>query len=206
MPSEKPGSKPTGKPARHLLFMEALLQAHPVAATKGLSMSGWADNPAGLKQDSTMDHIIQKIMAVGGRLEGMDSNISVLTAETKSICIDIVGFQNHVMDQVPHILVVEDRLNTLPERDQGLLFLRSKVIDRKDRSRSDNVRFFCFQEHAEGSDIKRIFKEYPPTLTGLTFEPPLELQMTHLLGPLLQGGSSCPHPIIACFLRHEQAR
>ncbi|KAJ1138818.1 hypothetical protein NDU88_005199 [Pleurodeles waltl] len=125
-------------------------------------MSGRADNPAGSVRDSTMDCILQKIMAVGLRLEGMDSNISALKAETKSICIDIVGLKNRVMDQEHHISVVEDRLNTLAERDQELLFLRSKVFDLEDRRHRDNVCFFCFLVRAEGSDIKRIFKEHPP--------------------------------------------
>ncbi|KAJ1191675.1 hypothetical protein NDU88_000991 [Pleurodeles waltl] len=43
-------------------------------------------------------------------------------------------------------------------------------------------------------------------MTSLTFDPPLEFQRAHRLGPKSPDGASRPHPIIACFLRHGQAR
>ncbi|KAJ1199314.1 hypothetical protein NDU88_003151 [Pleurodeles waltl] len=123
MPSDKSNSKPPGKLAQELLFTEALLQTHHRATAKGLSTSSWADDPAGSALDTTTDCILQEITVVWRKLEGMDSNISPLTAENKSIRMDVVGFQNHVTDLEHRIWVVDGHLNTLRERDQELLFL-----------------------------------------------------------------------------------
>ncbi|KAJ1143920.1 hypothetical protein NDU88_010222 [Pleurodeles waltl] len=163
MPSGKPSSKTTSKPAQQLLFTEALLQTHPIVASKRMSLSSQADDPVCLAAESTMDRILQEIMVVGYRLEGIDSNISAFMAETKSICADIAGFQNHVTDLEHHISAVEDRLNTLLHRDQELLFLRSKVVDLEDRRYWDNIHF---PEHVEGSDVKGLLKKFLLELTG----------------------------------------
>ncbi|KAJ1171790.1 hypothetical protein NDU88_003648 [Pleurodeles waltl] len=170
MPSGKPSSKTTSKSVQQLLFTKALLQTHPMAATKRQLTSSQADDPEGPALEATMDRILQEVTAVGCRLEGMDSNISALTAKTKSIGTDMAGFQNHVMDLEHRILAVEDRLSTLPYRDQELLFLCSKVVDMEDRSRRDNVCFFGFPEHEEGSDVKGSFRNILPVLIGLAFE------------------------------------
>ncbi|KAJ1143010.1 hypothetical protein NDU88_009322 [Pleurodeles waltl] len=79
-----------------------------MATAKGLSMTGQADDPTVSALDTRMDCILQEITAVGRRLEGMDSNISMLKAETKSIHMDIVGFQNRVTEQEHCISVAED--------------------------------------------------------------------------------------------------
>ncbi|KAJ1140597.1 hypothetical protein NDU88_006946 [Pleurodeles waltl] len=47
-------------------------------------------------QGVTMDRILQEILAVGRKLEGMDSAMAFLTAETKSMRLDIAGFQSFV--------------------------------------------------------------------------------------------------------------
>ncbi|KAJ1154312.1 hypothetical protein NDU88_007065 [Pleurodeles waltl] len=154
MPSGKPSSKTISKPVQQLLFTDALLQTYPLVAAKKLLTSSQADDPVGLAPETTMDRILQKITAVGHRLEGMNSNISALTAETKSIRTDIAGFQNRVTDLEHHISAVEYSFNTLPDRDQKLLFFHSKIVDLEDRSCKDNVRFFGFQEHVEGLDVK----------------------------------------------------
>ncbi|KAJ1192819.1 hypothetical protein NDU88_002125 [Pleurodeles waltl] len=45
-----------------------------------------------------------------------------------------------------------------------------------------------------------------PKLTDLTFDPPLEFQRLHRLGPKRQDGTSRHRPIITGLLRHGQAR
>ncbi|KAJ1195601.1 hypothetical protein NDU88_004878 [Pleurodeles waltl] len=45
-----------------------------------------------------------------------------------------------------------------------------------------------------------------PILADLTFDPPLEFQQAYRLGPRHQDGTSRPCPVIACLLRHGQAR
>ncbi|KAJ1180273.1 hypothetical protein NDU88_005495 [Pleurodeles waltl] len=174
-----PSGKPSGNLLENLLFMEALLHTLPMTTTKGHSASRQADDPAGLALDTIKDRIIQEITAVGRRLEGMDSNISALTAETKSARMDIVGFPNRVMKLEHRILVAEDHLNTLPERNQKRLFLQSKVIDLEDRSCRDNVCFFGLPERVEESEIKGFLKTTLPALAGLTFELLLEFQRVH---------------------------
>ncbi|KAJ1123265.1 hypothetical protein NDU88_001738 [Pleurodeles waltl] len=58
-------------------------------------------------QESTMDRILQEISAVGHRLEGMDSAMVSLTAETKSIRLDIAGFQTRVLGLEQQVTTVE---------------------------------------------------------------------------------------------------
>ncbi|KAJ1175731.1 hypothetical protein NDU88_001018 [Pleurodeles waltl] len=153
-------------------------------------------------KSTTIECILQEVMTVGRRLKGMDSNISALTAETKSIGMDIAGFQNRVTGLEQRITAVENHLKGIPERDHELLFLHSKVIDLQDRSRRDSVRFFGFLENSEGSDTKGFLRNTIPVITGLTFDPPLEFQWAHRLGPKQQDSPIWPHPINACFLRH----
>ncbi|KAJ1124137.1 hypothetical protein NDU88_002599 [Pleurodeles waltl] len=173
---------------------------------KGLLTTDRTYNPTGSVPNTTMDRIHQEITAVMHRPEGMDSNISTLRAETTFIHTDIAGFQNSVTDQEHSVSVVEDHLNTLPERDQELFFLCSRVIELEDKIHRDNVRFFGFQERVEGSNFKGFLKTTLLALTGLNFDPPLELQRAHRMSPLQQDKSSLPHPIIICFLHYEQAR
>ncbi|KAJ1171529.1 hypothetical protein NDU88_003390 [Pleurodeles waltl] len=103
----------------------------------------------------------------------------------------------------------ESRGASTPEksalRDQELLFLRSKLTDLEDKSRRDNVRFIGFPENIEGEDLHRFLRDTLPRLTGTTFEPPLEFQRAHRLGPRRTGMDARPRPIIACLLRQTQA-
>ncbi|KAJ1114318.1 hypothetical protein NDU88_002556 [Pleurodeles waltl] len=131
----------------------------------------------------------------------MDSTISVLEPETKSIRLDIAGFQSD-LEQCE--TAVEDHLSTIPERNQELLFLHSKLIDLEDNSRRDNVCLFSFPEHIEGTNIRVSLQETLPNLKGLSFDPPLEFQRAHHLGSKQIQGSRYPRPIIACLLRHTQ--
>ncbi|KAJ1163630.1 hypothetical protein NDU88_004086 [Pleurodeles waltl] len=45
-----------------------------------------------------------------------------------------------------------------------------------------------------------------PKLTSLDFDPPLEFQRAHRVGPKRSDKSSRPRTIIACLLRHNQTR
>ena len=108
----------------------------------------------------------------------MDSKITELMAETKSLRTDIAGFQGRMDGLEQRVERIEDQLNTLTDRDQELLHLRSKVIALEDRSRRDNASFFGFPE-SEKSDAKTFLQSFLFGLTGLTFTPPLELQRVH---------------------------
>ncbi|KAJ1115269.1 hypothetical protein NDU88_003495 [Pleurodeles waltl] len=101
---------------------------------------------------------------------------------------------------------VEAHASSFQNRDQELLFLRSKLTDLEDRSRRDNVRLVGFPENMEGEDLHRFLQDTLPSLTGITFEPPLEFQRAHRLGLQRTGMGARPQPIIACLLRHTLAR
>ncbi|KAJ1116787.1 hypothetical protein NDU88_004993 [Pleurodeles waltl] len=101
-------------------------------------------------QGATMDRILQEISAVGRKFEGMDSMMASLMEDTKSMRLDIAGFQSRVTAQEQRLTTVESQVALVPDRDQKLLYLRSKVIDLEDRSRRDNVRFLGFLENIEG--------------------------------------------------------
>ncbi|KAJ1219290.1 hypothetical protein NDU88_006859 [Pleurodeles waltl] len=55
-----------------------------------------SDNMAEGSQGASMDRILQEISAVGRKLEGMDSAMVALTAETRSIRLEIAGFQSQI--------------------------------------------------------------------------------------------------------------
>ncbi|KAJ1219128.1 hypothetical protein NDU88_006699 [Pleurodeles waltl] len=130
-----------------------------------------------------MEHILEEVTAAGHRKEGMDTKIYVLAAQTKSIPTNIAGFQDRVEGVERRLTVVKYCLNTVPDRDQELLYLRDKLTDLEDWSRKDNIRFFGFPEHVAGADVKDFLKGLHPSLVGLTFDPPLEIQWAQYLGP-----------------------
>ncbi|KAJ1116465.1 hypothetical protein NDU88_004676 [Pleurodeles waltl] len=76
----------------------------------------------------------------------MDSRMISLTEETKSMRRDIAGFQSRVTTLEQWVTTVEKQAMLAVDREQELLYLRSKVIDMEDRSRRDNVRFLGFLE------------------------------------------------------------
>ncbi|KAJ1093678.1 hypothetical protein NDU88_006775 [Pleurodeles waltl] len=139
-----------------------------------------------------MDRILQQISAVGRRLEGMDSMMASLTEDTKSMRLDIAGFQSRVTALEQRMMTVETQAALALDRDQELLYLRSKVIDLEDRSCSDKVRFLGFPETIEEADVQSFLKTILPQLTGLTFDPPLEFQRAHRLGPKRRDGDNHP--------------
>ncbi|KAJ1191686.1 hypothetical protein NDU88_001002 [Pleurodeles waltl] len=97
MPGRPSSHKNTGKPARELLFSEALLQAKEVPPLTATQPSATHQEMAHPAQEPTMDHILQEISAVDRRLEGMDSAMVSMAAETKSIRTEIASFQTCVL-------------------------------------------------------------------------------------------------------------
>ncbi|KAJ1123880.1 hypothetical protein NDU88_002347 [Pleurodeles waltl] len=178
--------------------------AHHSAAT-GPNPPAQPPTMSDTEQTTTMDRRLQEITEVSRRLEGMDTAITSLTTETKSMRLDIAGFQSRVTGVEHHMVTFETRIHTVQDRDQDLLYLCSKLTDLEDRSRIDNVRFFGFSESVEGSDIQSFLCSVLPKLTELTFDPPLEFQRVHRLGLRRHDGTSRSRLIIACFLRHGQA-
>ncbi|KAJ1157065.1 hypothetical protein NDU88_009780 [Pleurodeles waltl] len=171
MPRGKTAGKAPCKPARQLLFSEALRQQkHPAPAdSPPPSHDTMSDNTQG----ASMDRILQEISAVGRKLE---------------------------------VAAVESQVVLQTDRDQELLYLRSKLTDLEYRSRRNNIRFLGFPEGIEGTDILSYLQDTLPKLADITFDPPLEFQRAHRLGLKGQNGQDRPRPIIACFLRHGQVR
>ncbi|KAJ1162293.1 hypothetical protein NDU88_002761 [Pleurodeles waltl] len=199
-----PGGKSSGKHSHNLLFSEALAQPK-VMATQGTS-SGSASSPATSPPLEATDRILQEIAAVGRRLETMDARIPDLTIATSSIRAVIAGFRETVHNLDQRLTSMEEHVMALPGQEAELRSLRTKVTDLEDRRRRDNIHLFGIPEHKEGSDIKSFLKTLLPELTGLEYSPPLEFQRAHRIGPLHRATPDKPRLIIACFLRHEQAR
>ncbi|KAJ1198757.1 hypothetical protein NDU88_002596 [Pleurodeles waltl] len=156
MPGGRTGQKPTGRLARQLLFSEALQHKRSVSPIVGSHLPSTPAQPPDMsdkEQPTTMDRILQEITAVSRRLEGMDTYISSLTLETKSMRSDIASFQSRVTGLEHRMGTLEAHMTTVQDRDQDLLYLRSKITDLEDRSRRDNIRLFGFLENEEGSDV-----------------------------------------------------
>ncbi|KAJ1127932.1 hypothetical protein NDU88_006325 [Pleurodeles waltl] len=136
----------------------------------------------------------------------MDNAMVALTAETRSMRLEIAGFQSQISRLDQRVTTVETQATSLANRDQELLHLRSRLTDLEHRSRKNNIRLLGVLEGTEGSDIPSYLQDMLPKLTDITFDPPLEFQRAHRLGPKRQDGKGYPRPIIACMLRHGQAR
>ncbi|KAJ1203342.1 hypothetical protein NDU88_007129 [Pleurodeles waltl] len=155
---------------------------------------------------TTMERILQEITTVSRRIEGMDASITSLTLETKSMRSDIAGFQSRVMGLEQRMGSLEAQANASQDRDQDLLYLRIKLTDMEDRSRRENIRLLGIPENEEGTDMQAFLSSTLSKLTSLDFDPPLEFQRAHRVGPKRSEKSSKPRPIIACLLRHNQTR
>ncbi|KAJ1109959.1 hypothetical protein NDU88_007316 [Pleurodeles waltl] len=132
----------------------------------------------------------------------MDASISSQTLGTKSMRSAIASFQSRVTG-LEHVMgTLETHVTTIQDRDQDLSYLQSKITDLEDRSRRDNIRFFGIPENEDGPDVQAFLSSVLPKLTSLTFDPPLEFQRAHRVGPKRPDGASRPSPIIACLLRH----
>ncbi|KAJ1177306.1 hypothetical protein NDU88_002565 [Pleurodeles waltl] len=203
MPRGKTTSKVTGKPARQLLFSEALRQQkHPSAEdSPPLPCANMTEDTQG----ATMDRILQEISAVSRKLEDMENAMVALTAETRSMRLDLAGFQSQMSGLDQRVTTMETKVASWTDRDLELSHLRSKLTDLEDRSCRNNVRLLGFPEGVEGAEIFSYLQDILPKLTGMTFDPPLEFQRAHRLGPRRQDGKGRPCPIIACMLLHLQA-
>ncbi|KAJ1125237.1 hypothetical protein NDU88_003671 [Pleurodeles waltl] len=143
MPGSKPNHKPASKPAQQLLFSEALHHKRPTPTTTGPHVSPHPTEPIMMsdkEHSTTMERILQEITTVSRRIEGMDASITSLTLETKSMRSDIAGFQSRVTGLEQHMGSLEAQATASQDRDQDLLYLRSKLTDMEDRSRRDNIR------------------------------------------------------------------
>ncbi|KAJ1116448.1 hypothetical protein NDU88_004659 [Pleurodeles waltl] len=131
MPGNEPSNKHLGKPARQLLFSEALRQNRAPPSAPQEHLTNHSSDMADASRGATMDRILQEISAVGHRLERMDSRMISLTDETKSMRLDIAGFQSRVTTLEQRVTLVETQATLAADRDQELLYIRSKVIDLK---------------------------------------------------------------------------
>ncbi|KAJ1105756.1 hypothetical protein NDU88_003161 [Pleurodeles waltl] len=135
----KTAGKASDKPARQLLFSEALRQQKYSPAADPLppphaSMTEDA-------QGASMDRILQEISAVGRKLEGMDNAMVALTVETRSMRLEIAGFQSQISGLDHRVATVKNQVASQNDRDQELLHLHNKLTDLEDRSRRNNIRF-----------------------------------------------------------------
>ncbi|KAJ1210092.1 hypothetical protein NDU88_005460 [Pleurodeles waltl] len=204
-----PGNKPNRKPAQQLLFSEAFQYKRLISTTTSphttpppTELTTMADK----SHPTTMDRILQEITTVSHRIEGMEASITSLTLETKSMQSEIASFQSRVTGLEQHMGLVETQATVSRDRDQDLLYLRSKLTDMEDRSWRDNIRLHGIPEIEEGVEMQAFLSSSLPKLTSLDFDPPIEFQWEHRIGPKRSGNPSRPRPIIACLLRHNQTR
>ncbi|KAJ1198577.1 hypothetical protein NDU88_002416 [Pleurodeles waltl] len=133
-------------------------------------------------QGVSMDRILQEISPVGRKLEGKDNAMTALTAETRSMRLEIAGFQSQISGLDHRVAVVESQVALQTDRDQELFHLRSKLTDLEDRSRRNNIHFLGFPEGIEGTDSLPYLRDTLPKLADTTYDPPLEFQRAHRLG------------------------
>ncbi|KAJ1096219.1 hypothetical protein NDU88_001362 [Pleurodeles waltl] len=190
MPRGKTTGKAPGKPDRQLLFSEALRQQKLSPVVNPLIPPH--NNMTEDTQSVSMDRILQEISAVGRKLEGMDDAMVALTAETSSMRLEVAGFQSQISGLDQRVTTVEAQSASWANKDQELLHLCSRLTDLEDRSRRNNIRLLGIPEGTEGADIPSYLRDMLPKLTNITFDPPLEFQRAHRLGPKSQDGKGRP--------------
>ncbi|KAJ1138615.1 hypothetical protein NDU88_004996 [Pleurodeles waltl] len=80
------------------------------------------DAPVDSPPDTAMERILKEISAVGRRVEAMDSKITDLSADSKSIRADIAGFQDIVTDLDHGLHTIESKVAGLPDNESELHF------------------------------------------------------------------------------------
>ncbi|KAJ1174462.1 hypothetical protein NDU88_006283 [Pleurodeles waltl] len=114
-------------------------------------------------QGVSMDRILQEISAVGRKLEGMDNAMVALTAETRSMRLEIASFQSQISGLDHRVTTVETQVASWTDRDQELLHLRSKLPDLEDRSRRNNIHLLGFPEGTEGAEYSPTYGTHSPS-------------------------------------------
>ncbi|KAJ1177573.1 hypothetical protein NDU88_002826 [Pleurodeles waltl] len=150
--------------------------------------------------DTAMERILQEISAVGRRLETMDSKITHLSADSKSIRVDFASFQAMVSDLDHCLHAIENQMASLLGNEPELQYLRHKLTDLEDRTCRDNVCFLGLPAKLEGADTRAFLCDFIPNITSPTFSPSLEFQCAHRFGPLRKQADEWPRPALACFL------
>ncbi|KAJ1188979.1 hypothetical protein NDU88_005733 [Pleurodeles waltl] len=89
MPGGKSWGKNSGKSVRQSLFSEALLHSRTLSSAAEVHPTTQPHNMADQTQETTLDRILQGILAMDHRLEEMDNAMASLMAETKSMRLDI---------------------------------------------------------------------------------------------------------------------
>ncbi|KAJ1195270.1 hypothetical protein NDU88_004551 [Pleurodeles waltl] len=95
----------------------------------------------------------------------MENAITLLTAETKSMRLDIAGFQSRVTGLEQCVTTMEGHITTSQDRDQELLYLRSKLIDLEEKNYRDKVCFLDSRKERSNS-VGRIGMPCSPSLLG----------------------------------------
>ncbi|KAJ1129860.1 hypothetical protein NDU88_008222 [Pleurodeles waltl] len=141
--------KPPGNPARQLLFSEALRQQkHPLLKDPKDSQPHSHTTTGNMEESSqgaSMDRILQEISAVGRKLEGMDCAKTTLTAETRSMRLEIAGFQSQISGLDQRVATVETQVASWTDNGQELMHLCSKLTDLEVRSRRNNICLMGFR-------------------------------------------------------------
>ncbi|KAJ1108386.1 hypothetical protein NDU88_005762 [Pleurodeles waltl] len=135
MPGGRSLAKNSGKPARQLLFSEALLHSKTSYPAPVAQQPDRNHNMSDSAQESTIDRTLQEISVVGRRLEGMDNAMASLTAESNSICLDIRGFQSHMMGLEQRVTMVEAQVATSQDQDQELPLQQADRLRRQELER-----------------------------------------------------------------------
>ncbi|KAJ1119153.1 hypothetical protein NDU88_007339 [Pleurodeles waltl] len=134
-----PNDKTASKHSRQLLFSEAIAQ--PKTITAQTAPQGHTSPPVDQPSLDATDRILQEIASVVRCLEVMDLKITDLTLASSSIRADIAGLRETVTNLDQRLSAVEDHIAAIPDQEEELKSLRTKLTDLEDRSRRDNERF-----------------------------------------------------------------
>lgn len=138
--------------------------------------------------DSKMDHIQTSLNTIHGSLSTLGDQISEL--------------EQRVGSNEDNISDLEKRVKTLEKENS---YLKDKVEDAENRSRSSNLRFLHIPERAEGRDILGFMNQLIPRLLGKdNFPTPPNIERVHRSPTARrQDFGAGPRPILVKFLNFQ---
>ncbi|KAJ1105621.1 hypothetical protein NDU88_003026 [Pleurodeles waltl] len=153
-----------------------------------------------------MDTILKELLAIKSSISSLEHTVSINTTEVQGLRNEVVKFQINMQSTDARLSAVENVIDKIPDNSQEIGYLQQKVIVLEDRSRRNNLRIIGLPEQIEKDNILDFLTTFLPTLTKITFSQPLDFQRAHRVRSRGITSSAKPRHVLACCLRHQQAR
>ncbi|KAJ1133060.1 hypothetical protein NDU88_011360 [Pleurodeles waltl] len=155
---------------------------------------------------TAMDTILKELLAIKSSVASLENTVSINTTEVQGLRNEVAKFQSRMQSMDNQLTDIEIRIDKTPDTSQDIWYLQQKMINLEDQSRRPNLRIIGLPEQTEKDNILDFLTTFLPTLTNITSTMPLDFQRAHRVRSCGIIQSIRPRHILACCLRHQQAR